>query len=87
MAGSFVAIPRIVRGDGSSVGVADRLEEARKRAQDIYPGSRAYQGVYVKGAIARAMQHKRSSCPYERTARRSWANTWRSVWLQGYDSA
>lgn len=60
---------------------------ASRRARRLYPRSKGYRGVYVKGARAALAGRPRSTCPYPPDPLKTWRASWRRAWLRGYDSA
>lgn len=62
------------------------LDRARLRARRLYPRSKSYQSVYVKGARAAVGGGQESACPYKPDPLKTWARAYRTAWLRGFRS-
>lgn len=63
------------------------IGDARRRAANLYPRSKSFQGAYVKGARARLAGRPIDSCPYAFDREKTWRGTFRAAWIHGWQSA
>lgn len=62
------------------------LARARDRARRLYPRSKGFRTVYLRGAHARTVGLTADACPYPRDVAKTWRNAYRRAWLRGYES-
>lgn len=65
------------------------VQAATARARRLYPKSKGFQTVYLKGWRARRAKLPASACPYDRkltgpAGNATWTYAWRTVWMTGW---
>lgn len=62
------------------------LLRGRARARREYPKSKGFRSAYLRGVAAAARGRPVDSCPYPHDPSKTWRNSYRQVWLAGFES-